>query len=152
MKQKIFILLLFSATLAAAQDSPQPKDPDAGKYHTETQTDTQHNDEIIYELSKVDTPPVFADGKLTFEDYINWKINPANLSGLKPGLYDVSMEIVMDNSGVMTYFTADSGHDSLSKEVVRTTRRAPQWNPARRNGKKVAVRMNISIKVTVSKL
>lgn len=152
MKQKIVILLLFTATMVAAQDSLPSEDPIAGKHRSAKQKNTQYNDEIIYELSKVDAPPVFADGKLTFEEYVNWKINQANLTGLNPGLYNVPMEIIMDDSGFMTYFSVDSGQDSLSKEVVRIMRRAPQWDPARRKGKKVAVRMRISIKVMVSKI
>lgn len=117
---------------------------------------TGANDEkpvdIIYPLSKADTSPLFAQGVETIEAYINKKINAANLMGLKPGTYSVPLEIVIANDGVMDFLEVKGEQDVLKQEVIRILRRAPQWIPATLKGKKVAVRMNITVKVIYSKL
>ena len=100
----------------------------------------------VYELSEVDTAPIFAKGKMKSQDFLRlYQTYPetaynANIQGT------VKLEYIVNTAGEVSNIQIKEGlNETLNNEALRVAKLLPYYTPAYKNGEPVSVRLEFPI-------
>lgn len=129
MKYSLFVILAVALFVSCKKDSPHTIPPDG-----------------IWDVSDVDTPPEFPEGKIAFFNFIGRNVRyPQDAIQNKIG-GKVEVSFVVETDGTLGNIHALTNvGGGLEGEAVRALSLSPKWNPGIKNNQPVRVRVQFPI-------
>lgn len=96
----------------------------------------------VYELSQVESAPIFAKGKMTSDKFLKYYLNYPQSEYDKGVEGTVTLEYTVDNTGMVIETTVkNSASPELDKEALRVASLFPFYTPAQLSGNDVSVKL-----------
>lgn len=100
----------------------------------------------VYELSQVETAPVFAKGKMSSDEFMKYYLNYPQSEYDKGAEGTVTLEYTVDNTGMVSEVkVVNSVSPELDKEALRIASLFPFYTPATLNGNDVSARLRFPV-------
>ena len=100
----------------------------------------------VYQLPEVDAAPIFAKGKMTSENFLDYYLQFPKTEYDKGITGNVTLAFVVDSTGMVTDVKVkNSLTPALDAEALRVASLFPFYTPARKDGKEVASKILFSV-------